>query len=98
LGGSSDRLIRNGKRVRSSSTPALRIDAPGLYPGRIRSAGYEPGHIDHDGEDVVHIEAHGLSPFRGTSVCCSVKTNLPMRRQPTANWGVNLPSVWRQLC
>jgi len=96
LGGSSDRLIRNGKRVRISSTPALRIDAPGLYPGRIRSAGYKPSYIEHDGEDVV--EAHRLSPFRGTSVCCSVKTNLPMRRQPTANWGVSLSSVWRQLC
>jgi len=97
LGGSSDRLIRNGKRVRSSSRPALPSDALGLYPGRIRSAGYKPSYIEHDGE-VVHIEAHGLSPFRGTSVCCSVKTNLPMRRQPTANWGVNLSAMWRQLC
>ena len=77
----------NGKSVRSSSRPALLSDALGFYPGRIRSAGYKPSYIEHDGEDVV--EAHGLSPFRGTSVCSSAKTNLPMRRQPTANWGVN---------
>jgi hypothetical protein len=85
--GCSEWLIRNGKRVRSSSRPALPSDALGLYPGCIRSAGYKPSYIERDGEDVV--EAHGLSPIRGTSVCCSAKTNLPTRRQPTANWDVN---------
>src|SRR5262249_37413398 len=47
---------------------------------------------------VEHIEAHGLSPYRGISVCCSAKANLSMRRHPTANWGVSSSSMWRQLC